>query len=50
MWFFIGLVVLIAVVAIVVSRRGSTTAHDRSIDHRPDTSSGPPSGGGGFDG
>jgi hypothetical protein len=39
-WFIIGIVALIAIVAIVLQRRGSTAAHDTSSDYHPDTSMG----------
>lgn len=49
MWWLIGLFILVvALTAIVVNRRGPTSPHDTSVDHHPDTSAGgaPPIGGG----
>ena len=51
MWWLIGLFIfVVAVIAIVINRRGSTSAYDTSADYRPDTSAGgPPPTGGGFE-
>ena len=50
MWWLIGLFILaVVLIAVGVSRRGSTRAHDTSVDYHPNTSAGgPPATGGGF--